>query len=198
MKDMLRAIRDRRTFYNIEKVSPVGDEELIEKLEEVVKYSPSAFNMQSGKIIILLEDQHDKLWDIVMETLRKRVPAEKFGRTEAKVNGFKAGYGTILYFDDKSIVKEFAEQNPHYADNFELWAQHGAGIIQGNIWNELEDLGFGANLQHYNPIIDDEVKKTWSVPDSWQLLAQMPFGLPTSEPDEKEFDPIDERVKVFK
>lgn len=198
MKDLLMAIKDRRTYYNIEKVTPVGDDELIETLKTVVKNSPSAFNMQSGKIVILLDGHHDKLWSIVMETLRKKVPAEKFGPTEAKVNGFAAGYGTVLYFDDTAIVEKAAAENPRYADNFRLWAQHGMGIIQGNIWNVLEAMGFGANIQHYNPIIDDEVKKTWDIPDSWTLLAQMPFGLPTADPDEKDFLPIDERVKVFK
>lgn len=198
MKDLLMAIKDRRTYYNIEKVTPVGDDELIETLKTVVKNSPSAFNMQSGKIVILLGEHHDKLWSIVMETLRKKVPAEKFGPTEAKVNGFAAGYGTVLYFDDTAIVEKAASENPRYADNFRLWAQHGMGIIQGNIWNVLEAMGFGANIQHYNPIIDDEVKKTWDIPDSWTLLAQMPFGLPTTDPDKKDFLPIEERVKIFK
>ncbi len=198
MKDLLMAIEDRRTYYNIERVSPVGDDELIETLKTVVKNTPSAFNMQSGKIVILLDGNHDKLWSIVMETLRKHVPAEKFGPTEEKVNGFAAGYGTVLYFNDNAIVEKAAEENPKYADNFRLWAQHGMGIIQGNIWNVLEAMGFGANIQHYNPIIDDEVKKTWDIPDSWTLLAQMPFGLPTADPDAKDFLPIDERVKVFK
>lgn len=198
MKDILTAIKDRRTYYNIEKKSPVGDDEIIETLRTVVKDSPSAFNMQSGKIVILLGEHHDKLWSIVMETLRKLVPVDKFGSTEKKINGFAAGYGTVLYFDDTQIVEKNAADMPKYADNFRLWAQHGMGIIQGNIWNVLEAMGFGVNIQHYNPIIDDEVKSTWDIPDSWQLLAQMPFGLPTADPDDKEFLPIDERVKVFR
>lgn len=199
MKDILEAIKDRRTYYNIEKKSPVKDEELVNTLENVVKDTPSAFNMQSGKIIILLAEHQDKLWkDIVMETLRKLVPADKFGPTEKKVNGFASGYGTVLYFNDDDIVEKNAADNPKYADNFRLWAQHGMGILQGNIWNVLEAMGFGVNIQHYNPIIDDEVKKNWNVPDSWTLLAQMPFGLPTADPDKKDFLPIEERVKIFK
>jgi predicted oxidoreductase (fatty acid repression mutant protein) len=30
------------------------------------------------------------------------------------------------------------------------------------IWATLEAEGLGANLQHYNPVINEEVKKTWS------------------------------------
>lgn len=198
MKDILTTINERRTYYNIESKSPVSDDELINALQDVVKNSPSAYNMQSGKIAILLGANHQKLWDIVMETLRERVPADKFKTTEQKINGFAAGYGTVLYFDDTQIVEKNATDMPKYADNFRLWAQHGMGIIQGNIWNVLEAMGFGVNIQHYNPIIDAEVKETFDIPDSWELLAQMPFGLPTADPGAKDYLPIEERVKVFK
>lgn len=198
MKDILTAIKDRRTYYSIEKKSPVSDDELTQVISEIVKDTPSAFNMQSGKIVLLLGEHHDKLWSIVMETLRKKVPADKFDKTEKKINGFAAGYGTVLYFDDTAIVEKNAADMPNYADNFRLWAQHGMGILQGNIWNTLEAMGFGVNIQHYNPIIDDEVKSTWNIPDSWQLQAQMPFGLPTAEPGEKDFLPIEERFKLYK
>lgn len=30
----------------------------------------------------------------------------------------------------------------------------------------------GANLQYYNPLIDDEVKKTWDIPSDRELTAQ--------------------------
>ena len=32
--------------------------------------------------------------------------------------------------------------------------------------------------EHYNPIIDEEVMKTWNLPGKWSLIAQMPFGEP--------------------
>jgi len=62
----------------------------------------------------------------------------------------------------------------------------------------LELEGLGATLQHYNPLIDDEVKAAWHIPSSWKLIAQMPFGNPVSPAGEKEFQPLSERVKVFK
>ena len=59
-------------------------------------------------------------------------------------------------------------------------------------------MGLGVNLQHYNPLIDDEIKKYFKVPDSWTLVAEMVFGelLEPAKPIEKL--PIDERVKVFR
>ena len=46
----------------------------------------------------------------------------------------------------------------------------------------LEDAGMGASLQHYNPLIDDEVRKAWNLPGDWKLVAQMPFGVPVAQP----------------
>ena len=54
----------------------------------------------------------------------------------------------------------------------------------------LEDMGLGASLQHYNPLIDDEVRRTWNLPGDWMMIAQMPFGTPTGEPGEKEFEDL--------
>ena len=32
------------------------------------------------------------------------------------------------------------------------------------IWNMLEDAGMGGSLQHYNPLVDDEVRASWNLP----------------------------------
>ena len=49
---------------------------------------------------------HDKLWEITRETLRKIVPADSFSSTDAKIDGFKKGYGTVLFFED-AVLKVF-------------------------------------------------------------------------------------------
>lgn len=71
-------------------------------------------------------------------------------------------------------------------------------MLQYVIWTALELEGLGASLQHYNPLIDEEVKKEWQIPSNWKLIAQMPFGKPTAEAGAKEFQPLEDRVKVFK
>ena len=53
-------------------------------------------------------------------------------------------------------------------------------------------------LQHYQPLVDDEVKKEWNIPDFWKLVAQMPFGVPSTPAGEKQFAPIEGRVKVYR
>lgn len=170
----------------------------MELVQEAVKHTPSSFNSQSARLVVLLGGNHDKFWDLTTNTLRAIVPADQFEPTEQKMGAFKSGYGTVLFFEDKKVVEGLQESFPSYAQNFPIWSHHSSGMHQFVVWTALEKEGFGASLQHYNPLIDEEVKKTWSLPDSWQLIAQMPFGKPTAAPGEKQFQPIEERVKVFK
>lgn len=65
------------------------------------------------------------------------------------------------------------------------------------VWTALQSEGFGANLQHYSPLIDEQIAKTWDIPASWKLDAQLVFGVPNSGPGEKAFAPIEGRYKVF-
>ena len=45
--------------------------------------------------------------------------------------------------------------------------------------------------------IEEDVAKEWNIPSGWKLVAQMPFGKPVSGAGEKEFLPLDERVKTY-
>lgn len=117
-KDFFTPIIERRTFYGISKENVVEDERIVEIVEHSLKYVPTAFNSQSARAVLLLGKQHDRLWDITMESLRKVVPAEKFQPTEDKINSFKNGYGTVLYYEDQNVVKSLQEQFPLYKANF--------------------------------------------------------------------------------
>lgn len=197
-KDFFSAVADRRTYYGIGKDTVVPDDRIKEIIEHAVKHVPSAFNSQSARVILLLGKQHDKLWSITMEALRKVVPADNFAPTEEKINSFANGYATILYFEDNSVVDSLQKQFPTYKDNFPVWSQQSSGMHQYAIWTALELEGFGASLQHYNELIEGDVKKEWNIPANWKLIAQMPFGKPTAQPGEKEFQPLSDRVKIFK
>lgn len=197
-KDFLTAVADRRSYYGISKETVVSDESIKEIIEHAVKHTPSAFNSQSARVVLLLGDQHDNLWNITKEALRKIVPADQFSSTEDKINSFKNGYGTVLFFEDSSVIESLQQKFALYKDNFPIWSQQASGMHQFVIWTALEIEGFGASLQHYNELIENDVKKEWSIPDNWKLIGQMPFGKPTAEPDEKQFQPLEERIKVFK
>ncbi|NBD27259.1 nitroreductase family protein [Paenibacillus glycinis] len=196
-KSYLEAVKARRTFYGLSKEVVVPAEQIKEIVGEAVNHTPSAFNSQSSRVVVLFGEQSDKLWNITKESLRKVVPAENFAATEERINGFANGYGTILFFEDQSVVKGLQEKFTSYADNFPIWSNQSSGMLQHVIWTALVAEGLGASLQHYNELIHAEVAQTWELPGEWKLIAQMPFGKPTFEPGDKEFMPLSDRVKFF-
>lgn len=196
-KDFYGVLENRRTIYGISKESTISDERLKEIIKFAVKNTPSAFNSQSSRVVVLLGEEHDKVWNIAKEELRKIVPKESFEGTEKKIDSFKNGYGTILFFEDEKVVKSLQEQYALYKDNFPIWSEQASGMLQINIWNALSGEELGVSLQHYNPLIDDKVREQWSIPYNWKLRGEMPFGKPTSGPQDKDFLPLEDRVKFY-
>lgn len=191
-------LKKRKSFYNLDRNVKVSDDEIIEFVKNAFYYTPSPFNAQNSKGVILLGENHDYFWGhIVMDTLRKKVNNdEKFKRTETKINSFKNAYGTVLIFEDMEIISNLQEKFPTYHDQFLEWADHSSGMVTMNLWVGFTEMGLGANIQHYNPIIDDEVKARWNIPESWKLKSQMVFGnIFEDAPSKKKVD-INERVLV--
>lgn len=197
-RNFQEAVAARRSYYGISKEFVVSDERIQEVVENAIMHTPTAFNSQSGRIILLLNKEHDKFWDITLDALRAVVPADNFGPTEEKIGSFKAGYGTVLYFEEDKITEDLQNKFPSYAHNFPKWAEQANGMLQFIVGVSLEQEGFGASLQHYTELVNDTVRKEWNVPESWRLIGQMPFGKPTLEPGEKDFQPVADRVKVYK
>lgn len=198
MKCFQEAVTNRRTNYALGKEIKVLPSQIIAAVEKMTHEVPSSFNMQSARVVVAMGEHHEKIWHITKETLRKIVPAEKFAPTEAKLDGFAAAYGTILFFDETKTIEKMQQQFSAYAENFPIWAQQANSMLQFAIWTALTNLGLGVNLQHYNPLIDEEVKKTFQIPDSWKLIAQMPFGAKLEAPKTIEKMDIAERVKIFR
>lgn len=193
------ALRHRRSYYALTAESPVDDARIEELIHFAVKNIPSAFNSQSTRLVLLLHEHHETLWTIVKRTLRTIIPEENFGRTAEKIdNSFLAGYGTVLFFEDSTVIRNLQQNFPLYAGNFPVWSEHTSAMHQLAVWTLLEDAGFGASLQHYNPLIDTEIRKQWSLPEEWRLIAQMPFGLPAEIPGEKTFEPLEARIRIFR
>ena len=197
MNDFLTAVKNRRSYYNITNEAIISNEKLKELIELAVEHSPSAFNSQSSRAVLLLGEEHKKLWDIALNKLKPLVSEENFVNTKQKIESFAAGYGTVLYYEEQTTVRALQDNFPLYSDNFPTWSEHASAILQFVIWTALEAEGFGASLQHYNPLIDVEVAKTWDIPGDWKLIAQMPFGKPAGPAGDKSFLPIDTKVKVF-
>lgn len=198
-KNLADAIKDRRSYYQINSESPVSDDKIKSIIEHVMLYAPSSFNAQSSRIVLLLGENHKRLWEIAKAELKKVSKSEEaFQKTEQKVDtSFAAGYGTVLFFEDQTTIKGLQEMFPAIPEKFTQWSEHSSAIVQILTWMGLESVGFGASLQHYNPLIDEAVKKEWKLNQDWELIAQMPFGTPMSEPAEKTYMPIEDRLFVF-
>ncbi len=192
-------ITKRRTIYAIGKKVEHSPEFLTDLIQTAIKQSPSSFNSQSSRAVILFNTQHEKFWTFMAEKLKSYAKDEESAaKTTTKMASFAAGVGTVLFFEDLDVIQNLQEQFPSYAENFRVWAEHSTAIAQFATWTALHTLGLGASLQHYNPIVDEEVHAEWNVPASWKLRAQLVFGSVEGEAKEKGFVDDAVRFKVFK
>ena len=190
-------IEKRRTIYAIGNNVTVPNAELEALIKKTIRLSPSSFNSQSSRAVILFDASHVKFWEIVRETLRKIVPEAAFEATSNKINSFAAGKGTVLFYEDQDVIKGLQEQFAAYADNFPVWSEHSSANAQFAVWTALSEQGIGASLQHYNPIVDAETAETFAVPASWKLRAQLVFGSIEAPAGEKTFMDDEVRFKTF-
>ncbi|MGN0837763.1 MAG: nitroreductase family protein [Pyramidobacter sp.] len=187
---ILDALEKRRSYYKISKKLPVSQKQIGDLVCRVTELVPDAFNMKSARIVLLFGAQHDLLWDTVYNVFGGKVAREK-------IDIFKSGAGTILCFYDAETVKNMQAQFPRYAENFPVWANQAGGMLQISLWSALRELNIGASLQHYNPVIDDAVKKLFKIPENYVLLAQMPFGGIVEEPQPKAPETPGARVRII-
>lgn len=124
----LKALAARRSIYNLTKESPLSTEQVTALVKEVIKQSPSAFNSQSTRAVVIFGEHHTKLWnETTKAALRKVVPDDKWEATDNRISGFSAGQGTVLLFEDEDVIKDLQEKVALYADQFPVspWlAQH--------------------------------------------------------------------------
>lgn len=198
-QELLSLLKQRRSIYALGKHVNQSQEEIVAAVEDVIQETPTAFNSQTTRAIFLFGDKHDQLWDIVVKRLASEVPNEAaYEKTKQKIASFKAAYGTIMYFTDTAIVHQLEKDFPLYADNFATWAEQAQGSAQLNTWVTLANNGLGANLQHYNPIIDDQVAEAFAVPANWTLRGQMPFGSIEAPAGSKDYMDRHEQFKVLR
>lgn len=188
---IIKSLEKRRSYYSINKELPVSEAEIEENIKKVTELVPDAFNMKSARVVVLFGKQHDKFWDEVFDVFEGKVSKDK-------LSTFSSGAGTILYFYDENVVKGLQEKFALYADNFPVWANHANAMLQLSIWTMLRELNVGASLQHYNPVIDERIKKVFNIPENYKLVAQMPFGGIVDEPAPKDAEDVNKRVSIMK
>lgn len=61
------AIINRRSIRKVKKNDNISKERINELLK-IAFHAPTSFNMQSGRVVVVMDDQHERFWDIVKET----------------------------------------------------------------------------------------------------------------------------------
>ena len=196
MNAIVQAIATRRSVYALNRELPLPPGEIVATIEHALRHAPSAFNSQSTRLLVLFGAEHEKLWDLTADALRAVVPAEAFAPTAEKIAGFRAAAGTVLFFEDRNIIKGLQERFPSYADTFPGSADQAGAMLQYALWTTFATQRIGANLQHYNPVIDQAVAEQWQIPASWTLRAQLVFGGIAAPAADKQFAPVEGRFKV--
>ncbi|KIX02043.1 uncharacterized protein Z518_07982 [Rhinocladiella mackenziei CBS 650.93] len=197
--NFLELVKARRSVYTLTAESTIPDSKVEEIVKFAVTWSPSTYNVQSARAVVLFKENHIKLWDIVKKHM-DQVPMEEGMKAymAGRIAGWRASYGTVMWFEDQAALDRLGDKNPMIKPMLTEWSDHSTGIHQFIVWTALEAEGLGANLQHFNfhPGIAAEVISTFGLPETWKLKAQLVFGKPTEGPKDKTFEPIDSRVLV--
>jgi predicted oxidoreductase (fatty acid repression mutant protein) len=194
--NILELFAKRHSFYDINDNISVNTN-VIDIVKEAMNIYPSSFNAQEARLVLLLGKRHKKLWDITKDKLISISSNEKHNNIKEKISSFSKGYGTILYFIDTLAVKEMEKKYTIYADNFMNWANQSNAMLQYMIWTALANNNIGASLQHYNPLIDEDIKNEFALPKHWQLIAQMPFGGINSVPKAHYVDKLEDKFVIL-
>ena len=197
LETLQQAFNERRSIYALGNELPTAPQAIVNMAERVLLHTPSSFNSQSSRLVVLFGDQHQQLWDITELKLRDEVGDGDFTNSKQKMDGFRAAAGTVLFYEDKKVIKAMQDKFALYADRFPIWAEQTSAMHQYALWTELRTLEVGASLQHYNPLIDEAIAKAFSIDDDWDLIAQMPFGNILEPAGEKTYQPLNERMKVL-
>ncbi|CDR44184.1 CYFA0S14e00584g1_1 [Cyberlindnera fabianii] len=189
LSTFIKTYNTRRTQYQLKKALPQGVtiEQVQSIVQEFVKHTPTSFNMQSLRAVVITGALHEAVWKAVADAL----PTDDAKRRPLSAKD--EAYGSVIFFDDSTTIKGMQEKFAVYADYFPIFAATSNGAAQINTWAAIGELGLGGHLQHYNPFVEAALKG--KVPESWTVQAQLVFGVPTAEAGPKQF--IENEVKVL-
>lgn len=194
----IRLITQRRSVYALSNKQVVPDQQLLQLVRTALREAPSPFNSQSSRAAVLLGQDHTSYWkEMVPQALNRVAGAKAVEASQPKLDGFAAGYGTVLFYEALDRVKAMQNTFPTYAESFPVWSRQSSGMAQIYAWSLLEAEGFGANLQHYGNLTSQPLAHKYRIPSSWQLQAEMVFGHPEKPAGEKTYMPDEERVLAF-
>ncbi len=145
--------RLRRSDYDIDDQVLLSKDEITEIIKDTISNSPTAYNAQSFQVLVLFDSKHDTFW----KALNRPQP----------------GFGTLILFADNNAIEE---RMPTTADRQDIYKNQDSAILAYALWLALNNVELGVSLHHFNVGDDQFVRDLFNLPDSWEMLAQMPFG----------------------
>lgn len=94
-KDFLDATKSRRSVHQLANESTISDARIKELVTHTIKHVPSAFNSQTTRLVVVLKEKHEELWDAILEVYKVQLPADKFEHLKGRVEMFRNAYGTV-------------------------------------------------------------------------------------------------------
>lgn len=171
----LELVKARRSYYNISAKSLVERSTIKEIIDQAVLYTPSSYNVQGGRVVLVYDDAHKHLWGIVREHLLAWLPKdneEMIKIQSNKLDGYSAGYGTVLFLEDEDTIEASKKRSPQFGDLFETWTEASSAMLQYVVWTALEAEGFGASLQHHTAMMNElnpALHKAFDIPAQWKV-----------------------------
>lgn len=197
MSPLTELVKKRRTQYAIGKNTDLTNEEIANRITEIVKDVPTAFNSQTTRVAIVFGEDNVKLWNLILDVQKDVLQGEMWDMMSGVMEGAKNGVGTVLFFEDLDAVAKM----PVNGTRGEAYKQNNNANTQYATWLGLTDLGLGGSLQHFNvgyeQGFDKSVKELLGLPERWEMQAQMPFGSIEGENTPKEYIADSDRVVVL-
>ena len=187
----------RRSIYALGTDSNYSKKDIENRIREVVKQVPSAFNSQTTRVVVLFDSANEKFWNHIYDVQQNVLEGDMWDMMSGIITGAKNGIGTVLFFEDKEAVEGMPAQGVRQ----EAYKQNNNANAQYAVWLALAEMDLGASLQHFNvgyeQGFDKGTKEMFNLPESYEMLAQMPFGSVEQQAGEKEHIDTDVQVKVF-
>lgn len=197
MTTFVDLLKKRRSIYALGTNSKHSKKEIENRIREVVKHVPTAFNSQTTRVVVLFDEANNKFWDHIYDVQKGVLEGEMWDMMSGIITGAKNGIGTVLFFEDLDAVKKM----PTQGTRTEAYKQNNNANAEYAVWLALAEMDLGASLQHFNvgyeQGFDKGTKEMFNLPETYEMIAQMPFGSIEQEAGEKDHIDADVQVKVF-
>lgn len=90
------AIKNRGSLHVLSDDVEIPDARIQDIVRDAILHSPTPFNCQSGRSVVLLKEEHKKFWDMAHEVAKASVAPPVFEKVfQPRIKMFFAAYGTV-------------------------------------------------------------------------------------------------------